>query len=267
MKPAMVFVSRLPGRWIRTSGMALCCVALWIAQPLAARGQESDFDAANRACAQGKWAEAARGYQNVIARQGYSAPVLFNLANTQVAEGKLGPAILNYERARWLAPNDPDITANLALARQKAGLEPETFSRLTALTHSMTWTEWSILATAMLWLVMAALPLRRLLPRARPALTAGAVLGASVLLAALSALALRWHDLDRAIVTAPETAARVSPVTVIQPLFSLRAGEAVTIKRTHGSFLLIANPQGREGWVSREAVTPVVNTAGHCLNN
>ena len=81
---------------------------------------------------------------------------------------------------------------------RKPGLEPETFSRLAAMAHSMTWTEWSILATAMLWLVMAALPLRQMLPRARPALTAGAVLGALVLLAAISALALRWHDLDRA---------------------------------------------------------------------
>jgi tetratricopeptide (TPR) repeat protein len=239
--------------------MALSCLALWLAPGMHARGQDAGFDAANRASAEGKWTEAVRGYENVIIRHGYSAPVLFNLANAQVAEGKLGPAILNYERARWLAPNDPDIAANLALARRKAGLEPETTSHLAAVAHSMTWTEWSILATAMLWLVAAALPLRRMLPRARPALTAAAVLGALVLLAAVSALALRWPDLNRAIVTAPEAAARVSPVTVIQPLFTLRAGEPVTIKRTHGAFMLIANRQGREGWVSREAVTPVVN--------
>lgn len=259
MNASMIFVSPLPGRWVRICGMAFSCVALWLAHPMNTRGQEADFDAANRASAEGKWAEAVRGYEDVITRHGYSAPVLFNLANAQVAEGKLGPAILNYERARWLAPNDPDIAANLALARQKAGLEGEAVSRLAAVAHCMTWTEWSILATAMLWLVTAALPLRRMLPRTRPALTAGAVIGALVLLAAISALALRWHDLDRAIVTAPEAAARVSPVTVVQPLFTLRVGEAVTIKRTHGAFMLIANQQGREGWVSREAVTPVVS--------
>jgi hypothetical protein len=253
-----VFVSVLPGRWVRMCGMALPCIALWLAHPMSMCAQESDFDAANRASAQSKWAEAARGYENVIARHGHSAPVLFNLANAQVAEGKLGPAILNDERARWLAPNDPDIAANLALARRKADLEPEATSRLAAVAHSMTWTEWSILATAMLWLVTAALPLRRMLPRARQALTAAAVLGALVLLAAISALAMRWHDLDRAIVTGPEAVARVSPVTVIQPLFTLRAGEPVTIRRTHGAFLLIANHQGREGWVSREAVARIV---------
>jgi tetratricopeptide (TPR) repeat protein len=245
--------------WLRMCGMALSCLAIWLAPGMRARGQDTAFDAANTASAEGKWAEAVRGYENVITRHGYSAPVLFNLANAQVAEGKLGPAILNYERARWLAPNDPDIAANLVLARRKAGLDPETTSRLAALAHSMTWTEWSILATAMLWLVTAALPLRRLLPGARPALTAGAVLGVLVLLAAISALALRWHDLDRAIVTAPEAAARVSPVTVVPPSFALRAGEPVTIKATHGAFVLIVNRPGREGWVSRDAVTPVVS--------
>ena len=256
--PQTVSVSPVPGRWIRVCTMALGCLALWLALPT--RGQESDFDAANRACAEGKWAEAARGYETVIVRHGYSAPVLFNLANARFREGKLGSAILDYERARWLAPNDPDIAANLALVRQKAGLEPETFSRLAALAHSMTCTGWSILAAAMLWLIMAALPLRQVLPRARPALTIGAIIGTVVFLAAIGALTLRWPDVHRAVVTAPEAAARVSPVTLIQPLFTLRAGESVRVKDTHGGFVLIATREGREGWVSREAVTPVVQS-------
>jgi tetratricopeptide (TPR) repeat protein len=242
--------------------MTLSCLALWLAQPVSARAQEADFDAANRAAAEGKWAEAARGYENVIARHGCSAPVFFNLANAQVAEGKIGPAILNYERALWLAPNDPDIAANLALARRKAGVEPESYSRLSAIAHSMTWIGWSVIATAMLWLLAAALPLKRMLPGARPALNAVAVLSALVLLAAITAMTLRWRDLGRAIVTAPETPARVSPVSIVPPSFTLHAGEPVSIKSAHGAFLLVANGQGREGWVSRETVTPVVNNAG-----
>jgi hypothetical protein len=255
----MFFASPLPGRWIRVCGMALGCVAVWLAHPMSTRAQDSDFDAANRASAEGKWAEAARGFESVIARHGYSAPALFNLANAQVREGKLGPAILNYERARWLAPTDPDIAANLHLARQKAGLEPETLSRFSAVAHSMTITGWSMLAAAMLWLIMAALPLRQVLPRISPTLTIGAILGTAVFLAAVGALVLRWPDLHRGIVTAAEAPARVSPVTVIQPQFTLRAGEAVTVKGTYGAFLLISNQHGREGWVSCEAVAPVVN--------
>jgi len=46
--------------WIRPCGMALVCLTLGGAQPLA-RGQQSEFDAANRASAEGKWVEAVRG--------------------------------------------------------------------------------------------------------------------------------------------------------------------------------------------------------------
>jgi tetratricopeptide (TPR) repeat protein len=42
-----------------------------------------------------------------------SAPALFNRGNALVREGKLGPAILAYERAQQLAPRDPAIAANL----------------------------------------------------------------------------------------------------------------------------------------------------------
>ena len=131
--------------------MTLGGLAMGFARP--ACGHEPEFDAANQATAQGKWDEAVRGYESVTASRGYSAPVLFNLANAQVAQNKLGPAILNYERARWLAPNDTDIAANLALARQQAGLDPAKPSGLAILAHMFTLAQWGILATAMIWLI------------------------------------------------------------------------------------------------------------------
>ena len=260
-RPRMVFVSPLPGRWVRWCGLTLSCLALWVARP--ACGYEAAFDAANQAAAQGKWEEAVRGYENVIASQGYSAPVLFNLANAQAAQKNLGPAVLNYERARWLAPSDTDIAANLALARHQAGVDPVTPSHLATLTSTFTLPQWGILATAMLWLVPASLAFRRMSPRAAPALQAGAVLGCLVLTLSLSALVLRRSDLDRAIVTASEAKAQVSPVNGIPPIFTLRAGEAVTIKRGHGAFWLVVDRQGREGWVNNDAVTPVVCDRPH----
>ncbi len=51
-----------------------------------------------------------------------SAPALFNEANAAQRAGRLGPAILNYERGQWLAPGDPAIAKNLHAAREKAGV-------------------------------------------------------------------------------------------------------------------------------------------------
>lgn len=47
-----------------------------------------------------------------------SASLYFNIGNCYFKEGKLGYAVLYYLRARRLSPNDEDINANLAFARQ-----------------------------------------------------------------------------------------------------------------------------------------------------
>ena len=70
---------------------------------------------------------------------GYSAAALYNLANAYARSGKPGFAVLNYERARLLDPNDPDIDANLRHVRETSGVPPpyrSRFNRLTALADS-----------------------------------------------------------------------------------------------------------------------------------
>ena len=87
-----------------------------------AADQRTTFDQANTEFAQKNYRRAASDCQAIITRQGFSAPVLFNLANAYYQDGNLGLAILNYERAQLLAPGDADIAFNLHIARAKAGL-------------------------------------------------------------------------------------------------------------------------------------------------
>ena len=54
------------------------------------------------------------------AQAGVSAPELFNQANAAQREGRFGPAILGYERARLLSPTESSIEQNLRVAREKA---------------------------------------------------------------------------------------------------------------------------------------------------
>ncbi len=56
----------------------------------------------------------AEARQQPQAPAGYSAAALYNLANAYARAGKPGLAVLNYERAKLLDPQDPDIDANLA---------------------------------------------------------------------------------------------------------------------------------------------------------
>ena len=67
----------------------------------------------------GNFDKAAELYQQVVT-SGYESPVLYyNLGNSYYRLGRIGYAILNYERAQKLAPGDEDITHNLALSNSR----------------------------------------------------------------------------------------------------------------------------------------------------
>ena len=216
------------------------------------------FETANESFARGQYSEAARSYERVMAQQGYSAPLLFNLANAQQRNGQLGQAILNYERAVLLAPNDPDIAANLAAAREKAGIEIGRPSSLQQAVRRLTLNVWFGVAALAAFGMSATLPLQRLRPAARVVMNVGRGLATLALVFAVGALVLRGSDFRRAVVTAPEAVAGVSPVTVAQPVFKLRAGEGVTLQRTHGEFALIRNQAGHQGWVKADDIARVI---------
>lgn len=63
--------------------------------------------------------QAVQSYLKVL-NEGYeSAELYYNLGDAYYREGKLGYAILNYERALKLSPGDDDIRHNLALANSR----------------------------------------------------------------------------------------------------------------------------------------------------
>ena len=254
----MTFVNQLPGRWIRRTECGLGAVLLLAASLAPAALNPAPLAAANEAFAQGEYAAAARGYEAILAQQGYSAPVLFNLANAQQRAGQLGPAILNYERARLLDPNDADLATNLNTARRKAGVETERPSPAQTAAQALTLSHWFALAAAATFLIAVALPLRHLIPRARSGLNFGSVLAAFALVMAVAALGLRRSDLTRAVVTAPEAVAGIAPVTMAQSLFKLRAGETVTLQQTHGAFARVRNQAGQLGWVKTDQIARVI---------
>jgi len=257
----LTIVSPLPGRWIRRTGCMVGLTFLLIAGLAHAASDSSAMDAANNAFSQGHYSEAAQGYEAILAQQGYSAPVLFNLANARQREGQLGRAILNYERAALLSPNDPDIAANLRAARQKAGAEPEHPSPIQIAAHTLTMNTWFGLASVALFLFAVSRPLKLLRPQARRSLNVVSVLAALALAVAVGALELRSPDLRRAVVVTPDAVAGVSPVTMAAPVFKLRAGEIVTFQQTHRNFVLVRNHAGREGWVKMDEVALVMPPA------
>ncbi len=189
---------------------------------------------------------------------GYSAAGLYNIANSYARAGKPGMAILNYERARLLAPGDPDVQANLRLVRASAHLPAETPDLLdrAASIASPFWISWAgILGLS---LVGVSLIASQLSSRYRRRRGLAALLGVSMLGLTLSNALALWPRLHQGVVIAAATPVRVSPVPMGDPLFSLPEGDKVKITAEHDGFALIETRTGRAGWVSDSNLAPII---------
>ncbi|MDR2382391.1 MAG: tetratricopeptide repeat protein [Prevotellaceae bacterium] len=71
------------------------------------------WNRANEQYSSGNYKEAAQLYEQILNENGESAEIYFNLGNACFKQNLLGEAHLNYERARRLAPANPDILHNL----------------------------------------------------------------------------------------------------------------------------------------------------------
>lgn len=94
-------------------------VILSCAAASAAAAPPRSFDGANKAYAEGRWADAIAGYEALVAAGMTNRDLYFNLGNAYFRDGRLGPAIYNYERALRLAPEFGDARHNLELARDE----------------------------------------------------------------------------------------------------------------------------------------------------
>jgi hypothetical protein len=189
---------------------------------------------------------------------GYSAEGLYNLANSYARAGKPAMAVLNYERASLLAPNDADIDANLRYVRGSLRLTSETrswFERAATAASPAVISWLGVLGVLVVGVGMLAgrLSSRHRWPR-RAAMLAGVAL---VSLTVCNGVVL-WPKLHEAVVITGATPVRVSPVPMGDSLFVLPEAETVRITAEYEGFVLIKTRAGRMGWVSRANLVPVL---------
>jgi hypothetical protein len=189
---------------------------------------------------------------------GFSAPALYNLGNAYARAGKPGLAVLNFERARLLDPQDPDIEANLRHVRETAGLPPEPRSDFVRIAGSL---NPRILAwVGVLGLLLAGGGILARVGRKahRGKLLAATLLGFALLgIAAANAVAL-WPIMHQAVVITASTPVRVSPVTTGEPLFVLPEAALVAMHGEHEGFVLVQTQAGRSGWVPAANLARIV---------
>ena len=243
------------------SALLLLCL---LAARAPGQSPEQLFQQGNMQYQQGKLAEARQIYEGLLVRGYVSGELYYNLGNAYYKSGDVARAILSFERALKLMPNDDDLRHNLQLANLMITDKIEPTPRL------FIWDYWdsikqSMSLQGMTWLMyvffvltigsIVVVVLSRTYRARRLAFTYGAANGL-IFLFLLVVLGSRVSDLsarDRAIVTAGITTVKNSPDPKSSDAFVLHGGVKVQITDLLSGWIKIRLADGKVGWMESTA--------------
>jgi tetratricopeptide (TPR) repeat protein len=235
---------------------AMCLLLLLsLAGAQAAFAGEADptglFRQANQLYEKAKYPEAAALYQK-LADEGFVSPALFyNLGCASFKEGKLGKAVLNFERALRLSPRDRDIRDNLLLARSRLKDEaPRGGGLIERLFTFLNLSELTWLASGLYFLFMIAL-LLFLARRSEGRLWGSAVLGVFLLVAGiwLGARIYGERAIHLGVITAGSVEVRNGPGRDYSTAFVLHEGTTIKVISRQKEWLEIGAFGRMKGWL------------------
>lgn len=214
----------------------------------------------------GLYAEAADAYEAIIASNGVSADLYYNLGNAYYKLDEIARSILNYERALLLNQGDEDIRANLALARGKTvdKVTPPSemffvswwrdFANMVSVD---TWAVVAVVSFVLLLLGVAAyLFVEQIIVRKIGFYSAALFLLLTIVFN-LAAMFQRDSIMNRttAIIMQPVVSVKSSPNDAGTDLFLIHTGSKVEIlDDTMTDWAKIKLEEGKEGWVQTDVM-------------
>jgi tetratricopeptide (TPR) repeat protein len=205
---------------------------------------------------------AIRLYQSLINDDVRDSSVFFNLGNAYFQSGDLGRALVNYRRAQQFIPRDGDLNVNMARIRAArvdiqsdetgllGGMAALTVSILTLMEFGwLIWLLWTLWFS--LLIVYIVRKTWRNLIRTLLMLVGGLVLIGILLFGSRMLAALTEQD---AVVIEKAATVMSGPGEQYLDLFQLHAAAELVVVENRGDWVRFALPDGREGWLKREAI-------------
>ncbi|MGH9460322.1 MAG: tetratricopeptide repeat protein [Vicinamibacteria bacterium] len=217
---------------------------------------------------EGRYQQAVEQYEALLAQGIEDGAIYYNLGNAYFKSGRLGPAILNYERALRAMPGDEDTEANLAFANELIvdvvqrppmpsyvawavdlyhALDPDLCAALLSLSFVLGGIATSILILG-IW------------PRFRtPAIYTLVAVGAVTFLSAtvLTAKVYSSGESEAAIALAQSIEVRSGPGEANPQLAEIHEGLKVSVLGGREGWLQVRLPNGLTGWVQETDVAIV----------
>jgi tetratricopeptide (TPR) repeat protein len=232
-------------------------VSLVFAGTIFAADIATDFSAANKLFAEGKFSDAAGGYEKILQTGAASPSLLFNYGNAEFKSGHLGNAVAAYRQAVQLSPRDAEIRANLAFVRNQVQGATARASRWQNWVDTLTLNEGAVLAAVLFWLTFALLIARQIRPALVPGLRGLTRLSVLVTILSLTALGLQaagHFSSATAVVVADNVTARSGPFDDAQSAFTARDGAELSILDRHDGWVQVADGMGKSGWLPAKQV-------------
>lgn len=229
---------------------------------------KAQLKAANTAYGEGKYQEAVDAYKAIEAA-GYTSTTLhFNLGNAYYQLEKTAPAILQYERALRLSPNDEAVQSNLKLATERITQKTDTYPILfykrwwLNTIHAFSAGMWSFWALLLIW---GAFSLAVLFTINKVAQTKKRLFASSIFAFGLAILSLVFaynkYQLEQnqqtAIVFVPDTDLQAGPSTSSKLVTSLAEGIKVKVVDQVDDWTKIILTDDRSGWVNSGSLTKI----------
>ena len=221
---------------------------------------------ADSAYAKGDYASAIELYESILANQGESAAIYYNLGNSYYKNKDIAHSILNYERAYLLSPGDSDIRFNLEMARNNTVDKIDYINQLflmswiTPLRNSFSADGWAGGAIISFIIFLLALSLyifgKQLVLKKLGLLFAGLCLIITIV-ANIFASQQKSLLINRqtAIIMSPSVTAKSTPDAGGTDLFILHEGHKILVKdATMKDWCEIQLEDGSIGWIPRDVI-------------
>ncbi len=251
---------------IHSMQLGLATVVLFLLAAFPAKAQvDSLFHKANIYYKNTDYEKAANYYKQIMEQGQVSAALYYNMGNTFFKMNRLAPAILYYEKAKVLAPNDEDIQYNLDLANGMItdNIEPlpqffltRWYHNIIKSFHSDTWALISLILFIVLLISVAVFLYSSHLIWKKGGFWI-AVFTFLLFTFALTSSFKQKHRLeakDKAIVFSESVTVKSSPGAAGTELFVLHEGTKVTLLSEDGEWREIKLRDGSKGWLKANAV-------------